>query len=155
MIVPSVRIVPHDDNRGSFPFRKLFDPIYRINQKMLFVERVRLVLYARVTVLICGWLQKTHGRHMPAFNCRKKVMNIVLMVRAVLVRSYKVDVAGSQMIGVSGCFEILEWLVMWYVVWDVVVTDVSMQRNALMFWLLWIDRPESALEPTPGYFIVS
>jgi len=60
VIIPAVGIVPHDDYRGVLPLRELFYSIDRIDQEVLFIERVGLNLDSRMTVLIGRRFEETY-----------------------------------------------------------------------------------------------
>src|SRR5690242_6268891 len=65
MVVPAVGIVIGDHDSGIAPFGPALQKIDDLHGERLFVQWIRIT---RMSVLIRGSLQKTHGRKIAGFN---------------------------------------------------------------------------------------
>ena len=77
MIVPTIRIVIGDDNRGICPETRLLDGIDGIDYELLFQYGIGI---GGMTVLVTRCFQETDGRQVISIKRIKKVVDIVLVV---------------------------------------------------------------------------
>ena len=108
MVVPSVRIVPRNHDRRILPERALHDRVDRIHNKNLLVNRTRI---SRVPVLICAGLQVRHRWHPPFIHRRKKIRQVVLVIRPVRARPDQQGTARPRVMNVRRLWVIHERLV--------------------------------------------
>jgi hypothetical protein len=91
-----------------FLLRTLHEEVDRIDQECLFVQRIRVL---GVTVLESGGLQERDLWHVARVNCIEKIVDVVLMIRAVW-EADTVHIRRPGVIRIARVREILERLMM-------------------------------------------
>src|SRR4029077_19589236 len=77
VVVPAVRVVVGDHDRGVVPELGPLDRVDRVHQEVLLVDRVGV---ARVPVLVLGGLEVAHRRQVPLAEGLEEPAQVVLVV---------------------------------------------------------------------------
>jgi len=155
VIIPTVGIVPHNDYHSLFRIPESF----RFGFSYLSGNSAR-----PADRTLSGFLHDRSGmprgrENSPSACARvrlpRRSLRVTLVVRAIVVCSYKVDVAASLMVRFRGRFEVLEGFM------GVCSQGFHSHRYScawkthFVFLAVKIDGSESALEPAAGYVIPS
>ena len=90
MVIPSIRIVIHDDHGRAAPGGLLLQEIDEIDQKGLLIQRVRI---SRMTVLIRRGLDEAHRWKIALRYGGKEILHVVLVVRGLGRHAVGLDAA--------------------------------------------------------------
>src|SRR5690348_17779757 len=108
MIVPTVRIIPVDDDSRLLPFVGLLKPIDNVDQKQLLIEGGRVIGMA---VLSAPCLQEAHGRHVAAIDRNPEIGEIVLVIGLIGLADHGCR-CRRQMMRIRSRKVVLKWIVM-------------------------------------------
>ena len=86
MVIPTVRIVIHDDKSGAPPFRVGLEKVDQPHHQVLLVQRIGIT---GMTVLIRLGLQEANGGEISCSNRGKKILQVVLVVGRSTVANFR------------------------------------------------------------------
>src|SRR5215470_8328966 len=147
VVVPAVRVVVGDHDRGAAPELGPLDRVDRVHQEVLLVDRVGV---ARVPVLVLGGLEVAHRRQVPALQGLEEPAQVVLVVGRAAAPDLG-DAGRRNVVRVGRGLVVLERVVVRAVVGDGHAADVGVagaaHRRAARG---GAGGGEAALEPAPG-----
>src|SRR5215831_10078586 len=122
VVVPAVRVVVGDHDRGAVPEPGPLDRVDRVHQEVLLVDRVGV---ARVPVLVRGGLEVAHRRQVPLVEGLEEPAQVVLVVGGPAPVDLG-DAGRRGVVRVVGGLVVLERGVVRAVVGDVHAADIDL-----------------------------